>query len=81
MNFQFYLQDIFESLESSEFKSYLCDSCGCPSGKAESLWKSESLQHYSGKKYYYVSNSWCDKHRQDYINKIFELLKSKEKAL
>lgn len=50
--------------------SYLLQTCSCPSGYHNKLWKEESLANHNGEKYYYTNQNWCDTHGQEYLDKI-----------
>ena len=68
-------ENIYRELYNHKFKDYLIMSCGCPTGKKSKLWreKSPSDSHYP--KFYYLEANWCDKHGEEYINAVIELIK------
>lgn len=69
-------EEIYSLFKSNSLKTYLLMSCSCDNedSKSQELWKKENLPKYNGKKYYYMKNVWCNKHGQEYLDKVLEIL-------
>lgn len=63
--------DIYKEIENKKLDEYLYFCCNC--GEKSNLWKCETIPNKGGKKYYYMNNTWCDIHGQEYHNKILKI--------
>jgi len=66
-------QKVYDALNTPEFRDYLVLSCEC-SDKTE-LWKKATPENSEFPEFYYLEANWCDKHGEDYINNVIELIK------
>ncbi len=67
--------EIYDSLSNPKFEEYLIYSCGCPNGDKELLWKEKHLKNGRGMKYKYIENNWCEKHGEEYLNEVWNIIK------
>jgi class 3 adenylate cyclase len=68
--------DIYEELTNpTSLKRYLILSCGCPHGETINLWtEKDELEQKFNTKIWELKSRWCDKHGEEYINKVLEII-------
>ncbi len=70
-------EEIYTVLNSDKFRQWLVLSCGCPNDKKVNLWKKTSPSDSVYPDFYYLEANWCDKHGEQYISKVIQLIKAK----
>ena len=68
--------DVFQDFSTPrELYNYLILSCGCPNNNKVNLWKEKSeLESKFSTKIWELRSKWCNKHGEEYINKVLEII-------
>ncbi len=67
-------EDIYHTLDTNTFRDYLIFSCGCPNSKKVKLWKEFTVSGESNFKYHLIESNWCEKHGEEYVRKVLEVI-------
>jgi len=69
-------QSIYNALNTPKFREYLVLSCEC--SNKTNLWKKASPRNSEFSDFYYLKANWCNKHGEEYINAVLQLIKEVE---
>ncbi|MDL1971241.1 MAG: hypothetical protein LWW94_09835 [Candidatus Desulfofervidaceae bacterium] len=71
--------EVFSDISQQNFYNYLVLSCGCPTGKKVNLWSERrDLEEKFSNKIWELKSKWCDRHGEEYINKVLEIISGDE---